>query len=714
MDAGGPTPEVQAANGIGEGLAWRWRRFAALLARVRASLRRRGLAATLRTAWRRAQPLPASALALQLYPELDWRQIPKLSAGVSSPRASIVIPVHGQLPLTMRCLHALANSGDQSSFEVIVVDDGSADDTPQVLAGVPGLALLRHDSAQGFVDACNAGAARARGEFVVLLNNDTLPQPGWLDALLHTFATHPDTGAAGSMLLYPDGRLQEAGGIVHRDGSAGNYGRFEDPGDPRFGFVREADYCSGAALALPRSLWNELGGLDRHYAPAYFEDTDLGMRVRAAGWKLRYQPASRMVHLEGASAGTDPARGMKAWQPVNQRKFAERWAAVLATHPAADCDPDLAANHRAAPRLLFIDERTPEPARDSGSVRLLGLMRALLAEGCAVDFAPLDLRHAGEATAALQQAGVRAWWRGRGDFSRWLRERGRDYDAIVVSRHHVLSPLLPLLRRHAPQAQLVFDSVDLHFLREQREAEASGSEAGLRAAARTRQAELALLGQADRSWVVSPVERDLLATLAPGARVDVVSNVHEATTDTPGFEARSDLVFVGSFAHAPNVDAALWLAGEILPALRAAAPELQLHLVGADAPAQLRAFASSPGLQLHGHLPDLEPLLDRCRVSVAPLRYGAGVKGKVNQALARGLPVVATRCAAEGMQLRDGEDVLLADSTEEFVAAVLRLHADAGLWQRLRDGGLENTRRLFSPEAARATLRPWLATLRPR
>jgi GT2 family glycosyltransferase/glycosyltransferase involved in cell wall biosynthesis len=694
-------------------VAWRLRHWASLLARARASLRRRGWRATLRAAWRRLQPAPRARLALH-FPAPAPGSLPDLPSAPAAPRASILIPVHGQLEATLQSLHALAGNPDTIGSEIIVVDDASTDDSPRLLPTIPQLRYLRLPENQGFIGACNAGAALARGEFLVLLNNDTVAQPGWLDALLGTFAQHPDTGVSGAMLLYPDGSLQEAGGIVHSDGEAANYGRGEDPEDPRYAFVRECDYVSGAALAIPRALWQELGGFDAHFAPAYYEDTDLGMRVRAAGQKVRYQPAARVVHLEGASAGTDTTRGMKAWQPVNQARFAQRWAAELARQPSPRLPPERAADHRATPRLLFLDERAPTPDRDSGSVRILGVMRALLAEGAAVDFAATAMSHEGARTQALQQLGVRAWWRADGDFAAWLRMHGPDYDAIVVSRHHVLAPLLPLLRRLAPRAELVFDSVDLHFLRERREAEARSDGAALRAAERTRQAELALVAAVGRTWVVSPRERDLLAELAPDARVELVSNVHEVHEGTPGLAGRADAVFVGSFAHAPNVDAAEWLLREIWPHAHAARPELRLHLVGAEAPPSLRALAAAPGVDLHGHVADLDALLDRCRVSVAPLRYGAGVKGKVNQALARGLPVVATECAAEGMQLVDGEDFWLAESAVDVAEGILRLCYDDELWLRLRRGGFENTRRHFSPETVRTTLRPWLQGLRGR
>ena len=683
------------------------------------SLDQRGLVPTLRLVARQLFPVRRQAFPLQLYG--DRGRPPIRLPRPAAPRASIIVPVHGQLALTLGCLHALAASGDASSFEVILIDDASPDASGEVLPGIEGLRYLRNEHNLGFIGSCNAGAEQASGEFLVLLNNDTLVQPGWLDALLATFDNFPDTGLAGSKLVYPDGALQEAGGIVYRSGRAANYGRQGDPADPRYNFVREADYCSGAALAIRTSLFRELDGLDMHYAPAYYEDTDLAMRVRRLGLKVRYQPASVVVHLEGASSGKDESQGVKAWQPVNAGRFRDRWASSLHEQPA-ELDPrqiddigiDQAARHRCHRRVLVMDSYTPTPDRDSGSLRMAELLGLLVEEGCSVVFLAQNLGHDGHYTDALQQRGVEVWWQPwMRDLPRWLARYGREFDAVIVSRHYVLKPVLPMLRELAPQAQLVFDTVDLHFLREQREAEHADEISKLSAAAHTRRSELALLEGVDRTWVVSETERELLAGLVPQAKVDVVSNIHRLQEDTPGLGVRRDLVFVGGFRHPPNVDAALWLGQEIFPRIAAALPGIRLYLVGGDAPAEVLALAKQAGIEVLGHVPALEPLLDACRISLAPLRYGAGIKGKINQSLARGLPVVATSCAVEGMFLQDGRDVLIADGADAFAAAVIRLYDDASLWSQLRAAGFENTRQHFSRAAARRALHDWLGGLAP-
>ena len=696
-------------------LQYRLRRMSSTLTRATRSLRTRGLVQS----WRRlrqnldhrtelrrlqlpdaASPLAVDAVALQL---------PRSP----TPRASIVIPVFNQIDYTLRCLRSLADSGDATTIEIIVVDDASSDAGAQWLPAISGLRYQRNTVNLGFIGSCNAGAANANGEFLVFLNNDTVVQPGWLDALLSTFESHPDTGLVGAKLVYPDGRLQEAGGILFSDASGWNYGRFNDPADPRYNFVRDVDYCSGAAIALRRALFAQLGGFDAHYAPAYYEDADLAMRVRECGLTVRYQPASVVIHYEGITSGTDLTQGVKSYQVTNQKKFLARWATVLAKdHPAPTlaADIDRAARHRYRRRVLVLDACTPMPDRDAGSLRMFEILQLLAQENCASSFFAENHHHDGAYTASLQQLGVEAWWHPwLDDVPRWLGQHGARFDLIIASRHYVLAPLLPLLRRYAPQARIVFDTVDLHFLREEREAQQGGNDA--QAPQRTRDAELQLARQCDVTWVVSPFEKQLLAELVPDVEVQIVSTIHEVQADTAGFDERRDLIFVGGFRHPPNVDAATWLVEEIFPLVHRQRPDIHLHIVGGDAPPAIQALGERDGVVFRGHVPDLDALSARMRLSVAPLRYGAGVKGKINFSLARGLPVVASSSAIEGMHLIDGEDVLVADDAATFAATILRLYEDEALWQHLRAGGIANTTRHFSRDTARRAILPLLASL---
>jgi GT2 family glycosyltransferase/glycosyltransferase involved in cell wall biosynthesis len=624
----------------------------------------------------------------------------------TTPRASVVIPVYDHFAHTLACLRALAAHPPVVPFEVIVVDDGSSDDTVSCLPQVAGVRHHRRARNGGFIAACNDGASLARGEILVFLNNDTVPQPGWLDSLVGTLDAEPDAGLVGAQLLYPDGRLQEAGGIVFADGSGWNYGRFESAGDPRFSYLRDADYLSGAAIAIPRALFAQLGGFDARYAPAYYEDTDLAFAVRAAGKRVIYQPAARVVHDEGTTSGTDTATGAKAYQARNRERFAEHRRDALIGHPAAGTVPSPAILHRNQAQILIIDALTPQPDHDSGSLRLVNLMRMLRAEGAHVVFVPANREHGGRYTEALQQLGVEAWY---APFAQrapgWLRQHGPRFDTVLLCRHYVASEFLPLVRRHAPQAHVVFDTVDLHYLREQRAADLAGDPALLAAAQRTRKAELGVIAGSDVTLVVSEVERALLARDAPQATVEVLSNLHRIAGPGRPFADRRDLVFVGGFRHPPNVDAVSWFADAVFPLVRQQLPDVQFHCIGSDVTPGILALGARDGIRVHGHVADIAPYMDGCRIAIAPLRYGAGVKGKINLSMAHGQPVVATSCAVEGMHLRDGVDVLVADDAASFAAQIVRLHEDAALWQQLSGAGLDNVSRHFSIESARATVR---------
>ena len=285
----------------------------------------------------------------------------------------------------------------------------------------------------------------------------------------------------------------------------------------------------------------------------------------------------------------------------------------------------------------------------------------------------------------------------------FFRERGPQFDAIMLSRHYVATPYVDLAREHAPQALLIFDTVDLHYLRERRAAAISGSEALARQAEITREAELDLIRRCDVTLVVSPVELQMLAHEAPGQRVEVLSNIHEVAGRRADYAARKDIWFVGGFQHEPNVDAVLWFASAIWPRVRAALPDLVFHIVGSKITPEVEALAGN-GIEVHGFVEQIEPFLDGCRVSVAPLRYGAGVKGKVNQSMAFGQPVVATPIAVEGMAIVAGQEALVAEEADAFADAVIRLYQDPELWLRLSDAGLANIQAHFSFESAKSAL----------
>ena len=683
------------------------------LVRRAPALARGGMARYRRGGWRSLRdrvelefkaPEPNIAISL---PSVDETRIEALAlpTTAASPAISIVIPVYGQHPTTFACLKSIAAEPPRHSFEVVVMDDCSPDPAATALASVLGVRIIRNETNLGFIGNVNAGAQAALGEWLIILNNDTVLRPNALNALLDTFDHHTNVGLVGAKLLNADGTVQEAGGIVWKDGSAWNWGRGQNREDPRFNFVRDADYCSGAALAIRRDLFLEMGGFDTFYAPAYYEDTDLAFRIRARGMRVLYQPAAEVFHLEGVSHGRDENSGIKAYQVTNAKKFFERWQSTLAAHRENAAAPELEAHRDSVSNILIVEACMITPDQDAGSVRLLNMLKMLKRDGHHVTFVADNLEYKHKYVALLQQIGVEVLHGAfAGTVRKVLQTRGQSLDAIMFCRHYIASRYVDQVRAFAPHARIIFDTIDLHFVREEREAALRNDAAMSRAAAVTRAKELGVMKHSDLTLVVSEFERALLGDILPTAKVDIISLINDEAAKPRPFSERSGILFIGGFRHPPNVDGVTWYITEVLPHVRRALPDVITTIVGSNMPDSLKALACD-GVDIKGFVENTEPLLLNARVSIAPLRFGAGIKGKINEAMKYGIPVVATVCAVEGMHLVPEEDVLVSDDPEAFAQAIVRAYKDEALWKKLCGGGLQNVERHFSINAASPAVR---------
>ncbi|HEX7341288.1 MAG TPA: glycosyltransferase [Rhodanobacteraceae bacterium] len=363
--------------------------------------------------------------------------------------------------------------------------------------------------------------------------------------------------------------------------------------------------------------------------------------------------------------------------------------------------------------MLVIDALMPDPTRDAASVRLCRIMEMLRDSGWAVDFMPDNLHADPSQRAILDALGVRTLCRPEvGSLAQWLHKHGPCLQAVLLSRYYIAWPHYDLVRRHAPTARVIFNPEDLHYLRESRELAVLGQIAPDQHARieDIRHQELELVRKCDVTVVVSHAEKLLLQREVPKGNVQLLSTIHDVHPDPPGYPARRDLVFVGGWGHPPNRDAIHWLVDAIMPLLRELLPGIRLHLVG-DMPAEVRPSLEASDVLVHGRVQDLAALLDSSRVALAPLRYGAGVKGKINSAMSRGLPVVATSIAIEGMFLAPDMNVLTADDAAGFAGQVARMYRDPVLWQSMSKAGLRNIREHFSPEVASRNLQLVLGSI---
>jgi GT2 family glycosyltransferase/glycosyltransferase involved in cell wall biosynthesis len=621
------------------------------------------------------------------------------------PVVSVIIPIYGKIDFTIRCLASIEEFLPSVAFEIIVVDDCSPDNSAEVIGKIAGVRLLSNEQNLGFIRSCNAGARMSRGEYLCLLNNDTEVTSGWLDELLRTFSELPKTGLAGSKLLYPDGRLQEAGGIIWQDGSAWNFGRLQDPLLPIYNYAREADYCSGASIMVPTALFMELGGFDEHYLPAYGEDSDLALKIRDRGYRVIYQPLSVVIHHEGISSGTDVAHGIKSYQVTNSKKLFERWQDRLFSHQPPGVDPHLAKDRAAKYRVLVMDHCTPTPNQDAGSVTVLNLMLLLREMNFQVTFIPEDnFLYMPDYTTALQRAGIEVLYTPYfSSVEQHLKESGCHYDLVFMFRPGLWTRNIKLVRKYCTNAKTLYHTVDLHFLRMQREAALQNSKPLEKQAEDMKRQELAAIDTADASIVHSTAELEILRPMAPHKNIHVFPLILQTAQPDKRFSERSDIVFIGGYQHTPNVDAVLFFTQEIMPLLREALPGVRFYAVGSKPPPEIQQLASDDVI-ITGFVEELNPLLERMRISVAPLRFGAGIKGKIGTAMAVGLPIVATSLAVEGMSLTDGENILVADTPAAIAAAIVDIYTDENQWNSISQAGLAFAEHTWGAQAAWQTL----------
>ncbi|MFC1852544.1 glycosyltransferase [candidate division CSSED10-310 bacterium] len=355
-------------------------------------------------------------------------------------------------------------------------------------------------------------------------------------------------------------------------------------------------------------------------------------------------------------------------------------------------------------KILVIDGMIPRPDRDSGSLRMSHLLQLLTSFGYHVTFAAANLEAPQPYTGQLQAAGIEVLTRpDLPSLQNYLQWSGACFETVILSRVSVAVRYIEAVRQYVPQARVVFDTVDLHYVREFRGAKVTGNRALLKRALQTKTKELAAVNAADCTLVVSLAEKETLIRECPGAAVQIVSNIHHTFEPVPAFAPRKDLLFIGSFFHHPNIDAVHYFLADIFPLVKKKIAGVKIYIIGDNPPESIQSLAADDVI-ITGYIPDVSVYFNSCKVSVAPLRYGAGVKGKVHLSMSFGLPVVASSMAIEGMPFINNRHGLVVDTSQDFCQAIVSVYQDETLWTNISQNSQNLIKTHFSFEAAQRQL----------
>lgn len=630
---------------------------------------------------------------------------------VTLPKVSIVIPVYNQFDYTHKCLRSILEFTDDVDYEIIIADDVSSDETKDIHKYFKNIKVVRNEKNLGFLLNCNHAAKEAKGEYLFFLNNDTNVQENWLSTLLETIENDPTIGMIGSKLVYPDGRQQEAGGIIWNDAEGWNYGRLDNPEKPEYSYVKEVDYISGAAIMIRSKLWKEIGGFDERYVPAYYEDSDLAFEVREHGYKVVMHPKSLVVHFEGISNGTDTSTGMKKYQIVNHKKFYEKWEDVLKAENATHGENLFLARDRSADKkhILIIDHYVPHYDQDAGSRTMWQYLFMLKELDYQITFVGDNFYKHEPYSSLLENAGIEILYGSYyfNNFQNWLQENGKYFDFVYLLRPHIAIKYIDDVKKYT-SAKIFYNGTDFHFLRMQREYDISKNKKLLPEIKAIEKQEISLFKKSDCVLTISHYEKEYFKKRFPDWGVEVIPTfIYKEPfplSINNDFSKREGILFVGGFVHPPNLEGVKWFLKDIWPYILSKHPSMKFYIVGSNMPNEIKAMENE-NIIIKGFVEEdeLSHLYNTVKIVVAPLTFGAGVKGKIIESICHGVPTVTTNTGAEG--IIDIDKILLVnDDPLEFANTVNSLYNDVQQCQNIRTEQILYAQKHFSSDSAKNVL----------
>lgn len=605
---------------------------------------------------------------------------------------SIILVFFNQAHLSLLCLQSLIEKSD-AAFELIIVDNASSDRSSALLDRIDNAKILRNKENLGFVNAVNQGADVAETDHILLFNNDAVIHNETLSSALNTIQENAHVGAVGGKILLTDGRLQEAGSIIWRDGSCLGYGRGDDPYKGEYNFLRDVDYCSGAFLLFRREDFESLGGFDSDYAPAYYEETDFCIRLQKKGLRIVYNPNAVITHYEFASTGG--FSGASSLQKEHRKLLCDKHKDWLNQQLASDPKSILRARTRTKhPNVLVIDDRVPHPSLGSGYPRAAQLVNSLAALDLNVTLYPLqfpidDWRETYQSLNSTIEVILNE---GRNGLEEFLRERRETFQYIVVSRVHNMAFFKEIVSNNEAligSTKIIYDAEALTAPREIMQRQL------LQELVTEEEQKELIAGEMEHAALADAViavsDREAKIYRDHGIEnLHVLGHTLSGQASDNSFQQREGILFVGALRDegSPNVDSLLWFTINVLPLIEHACPGIKLFVVGDRSAASL-ASVDKTNISFLGRLESLEEIYASSRIFIAPTRFAAGIPHKVHEAAGVGVPCVTTPLLAEQLGWQHDQELLVGQNSEEFAKQCIRLYQDETLWNSIRENGLK-------------------------
>lgn len=619
------------------------------------------------------------------------------------PKLSIILVFYNRAELSLACLNSILEYADVD-YEIIIYNNNSTDYTDQLLERIHNVKIINSKTNVGFLRACNIAAKEAKGEYILLLNNDAVIHQYAFSNALKVFEEEENVGAVGGKIILLDGSLQEAGSIIWNDGSCQGYGRGRNPNDPEFGFRREVDYCSGALLFIKTEYWENLEGFDPLFEPAYYEESDLCLRLRLLGLKTYYEPTSIITHFEfGSSEKSEHAITL---QKTNRVKFIEKHQNVIwKFFPRHHRHVESAryGNMNRSKKVLFLEDRVPHEDLGSGFPRANMIVNGLIELGYEVTIYPINFHDFGDEPWSMIYRDIDPKIEILYDDNRFshvhidqfFQSKHDNYEFIWVSRPHNMNFIndhYPNIKSNITNGCIIYDAEALFTSRDIAKNKALNQNRPEQDLEREMQLELTYPKYSSKIVTVNNNEKQYFID---AGYTDVhVLNVAYDITPTPNvYEERSDILFVGNLDYndAPNADSVLWFFEHCWETIKQQIPGIKLHLVGSKESDKINALSQQDeDVIIHGKVPDVTEMFDSCRVFIAPTRFAAGSPAKLFQTFSMGLPCVITPLLHSQMCLKEDEHYLVGNvEAEHFTNQVLRLYKEKSLWTNIRENALD-------------------------